>query len=279
MKRFIITEEEKSRILNLHSLASKKFVVSEAYEGGLVMQGDKICDIVCKNKYAGVGAKGDIVKMIQHLLSNNGFGGDFYGGGMKQGCDTEFPSCDGDYRTRTKDAVASFQQEYRLSPDGVVGYQTHKAMCDNLKFTNSLPKATFCPTCKCENNQNQNEIPTDQEGNNEIINQIPNLDCEKIKKCLIDNINNPSQIFTCLLGSDISTIPGPGDIPTIPGPGDIPTIPGIPNMSGCQVCQYLMDKNTGYIDIQPTTNIDPLRQYKVKYSKYCAENCKIGTTQ
>ena len=48
MKRFIITEEEKSRILNLHSLASKKFVVSEAYEGGLVMQGDKICDIVCK---------------------------------------------------------------------------------------------------------------------------------------------------------------------------------------------------------------------------------------
>ena len=66
MKRFIITEEEKSRILNLHSLASKKFVVSEAYEGGLVMQGDKICDIVCKNKYAGVGAKGDIVKMIQH---------------------------------------------------------------------------------------------------------------------------------------------------------------------------------------------------------------------
>jgi hypothetical protein len=35
MKRFIITEEEKSRILNLHSLASKKFVVSEAYEGGI----------------------------------------------------------------------------------------------------------------------------------------------------------------------------------------------------------------------------------------------------
>jgi hypothetical protein len=160
-------------------------------------------------------------------------------------------------------------------------------MCDNLKFTNSLPKATFCPTCKCENNQNQNEIPTDQEGNNEIINQIPNLDCEKIKKCLIDNINNPSQIFTCLLGSDIQipgtvdipTIPGTGDIPTIPGTGDIPTIPGIPNMSGCQVCQYLMDKNTGYIDIQPITNIDPLRQYKVKFSKYCAENCKIGTTQ
>lgn len=280
MKRFLITEEEKLRILNLHKMSSEKFVISEDYEGGLVMQGDKICDIVCKNKYAGVGAKGDIVKMIQHLLANNGFGKETYGGGMRQGCQSEYPSCDGDFKTKTKNAVIDFQLRYRLSPDGVVGYNTHKAMCDNLQFTNSLPKKTFCPTCKCENNQTQIEIPSNQEENNQIIDQITNLDCEKIKKCLVENIYDPKRIFTCLFGEgfQLPDYPGTGQGPL---PGDeLPQIPGT-DFKGCAACKYLSeidDNGQPYINIMPSPN-DPRMSLKKKFVAWCTANCSMYVTQ
>ena len=283
MKRFLITEEEKLRILNLHKMSSEKYVISEDYEGGLVMQGDKICDIVCKNKYAGVGSKGDIVKMIQHLLSNNGFGGDYYGGGMYQGCQSEYPSCDGDYKTRTKSAVIYFQTKNGLSADGVVGYNTHKAMCDKLKFTNSLTKATFCPTCKCENNQNQNENPTNQEIIPEITDQITNFDCEKIKKCLVQNIFDPTKIISCLYGEGLQ-LPGGIQIPGYPGPGTgtIPggdQIPQIPDMGkkGCDVCKYLStldDNEKRYIDVMPKLD-DPLYVYRKQFAEWCKANCSM----
>ena len=167
---------------------SNKRLLGEASYSGIIKKGDDICEIICKRKIAKYGSSGDVVKMIQHLLDSNGFNKDYKGGGMKQYCNSEWPSCDGIFKKHTKDAVEEFQTKFKLSIDGVVGYNTWKAMCDNLKFTGSLPKDDFCKECQC----NQRDFPVEREidtpltlrKDDYIVDIIELIDCDELKYCV-----------------------------------------------------------------------------------------------
>jgi len=124
------------------------------YYLGLIQQGDAPCEIWCKVKLAKTGSNGDVVKMIQHLLSHGGYNNKYLGGGMKGGCGKEWQKCDGKYRKHTKDAVLEFQRKYSgLKDDGIVGYDTLSKMCEALKVANSADnsKQILCKQqCKCD---------------------------------------------------------------------------------------------------------------------------------
>ena len=160
MKKIIkLTENQLNKIV--------KRVLSESYEGGAIQQQDKPCDIWCKIKLAKTGSNGDVVKMIQHLLSVGGFNEKYLGGGM-EGCNGKWQHCDGKYRKHTKDAVLEFQRKNGLKDDGlkddgVVGYDTLSKMCKNLK-PNSAADAQFnlCNDCKCDDKQKDRELRDDR---------------------------------------------------------------------------------------------------------------------
>lgn len=174
---------------DLNKLIKKVLLEDKLYSGGLIQQGDDVCEIICKRKYAAFGSNGEVVKMIQHLLGANGFNPKYSGGGMKTGCDTEYPSCDGKFRKHTSDAVKEFQRKYNLTDDGAVGADTLKAMCDNLKFTNSLSKDNFCKKCDCDK-QNTEDNDNDTDIIQDIDMEILNIDCNILKRCVFDNILN-----------------------------------------------------------------------------------------
>lgn len=171
-----------------------KRVLNESYTG-IIKRGDDICEIICKRKLAQYGSTGNVVKMIQHLLDANGFNTEYEGGGMEAGCSKEYPVCDGLFKRHTRDAVKEFQRRYKLTVDGIVGYNTWKAMCDNLEFTLSLPKEDFCKECQCNKQRDGSgrEIPTpnpiDDRG---PIGRDPidRVDCKKLKACLRKFINS-----------------------------------------------------------------------------------------
>lgn len=142
-----------------------KRVLTESYEGGAIQQQDKPCDIWCKIKLAKSGSNGDVVKMIQHLLSHGGYNNKYLGGGMKGGCGKEWEKCDGKYRKHTKEAVVEFQRKYKLKVDGVVGYDTLSKMCEVLKVSNSADnsKQILCQQqCKCDKKQKDKDIRDDR---------------------------------------------------------------------------------------------------------------------
>jgi len=172
-KVFRLTESQLNRI-------SKK-ILNESFMG-IISYEDTVCEIICKLKVAKTGSRGDVVKMIQHLLDANGFNVKREGGGMRAGCSKEYPTCDGIFKSHTKDAVMEFQRSIPgLTVDGVVGYNTWKAMCDNLTFTYSLPKDKFCLDCPCDDYQE------DWDKDNDVDNPIKitdDMDCEEIKYCM-----------------------------------------------------------------------------------------------
>jgi len=120
-----------------------KRVISESYEGGSIQIGDVPCDIHCKRKLAKSGSNGNVVKYIQHLLATNGFNSKYEGGGIGKECSDLYQGCDGKYRRHTKDAVIEFQRKYKLSVDGVVGYDTLNKMCEVFKPGSATRKETL----------------------------------------------------------------------------------------------------------------------------------------
>ena len=155
MKKIIkLTENQLNKIV--------KRVLSESYEGGAIQQQDKPCDIWCKIKLAKTGSNGDVVKMIQHLLSHAGYNNKYLGGGMEGGCGKEWEKCDGKYRKHIKDAVLEFQGDNDLKPDGVVGHDTLTKMCEVLKVAGSADnsKQILCnKQCNCDDKQSQIDNP------------------------------------------------------------------------------------------------------------------------
>ena len=127
-RRFTITEEEKRRIIGMHQIATKSHYIMEKYEGGLIMEGDDLCEIECERKVAAYGSNGDAVKEIQHALSKCGYNTKYEGGGMKQGCGEDKNNCDGKFREHTRDSVKEFQRENGLTVDGKVGSDTLKKL-------------------------------------------------------------------------------------------------------------------------------------------------------
>ena len=81
-------------------------LIIEAYGGGIIKEGDVPCDIWCERKYAKRGSRGDVVKMIQHLLARGcGEMGPYnptkQGGGMNEGCVENWTNCDGKFEKET----------------------------------------------------------------------------------------------------------------------------------------------------------------------------------
>jgi len=157
-----------------------KRVLTESYEGGSIQIGDVPCDIWCQQKLAKSGSNGDIVKMIQHLLSRGGYNPKYSGGGMTgDKCYGKWQYCDGKFRGHTKDAVIEFQREYGLTPDGVVGYNTLSKMCEVLS---PEPTSNFnlCDKqCRCS------DIDSDRDSNPiDNVEIDVDIDCDDLRNCV-----------------------------------------------------------------------------------------------
>ena len=173
-RSFNITEQERRRIIGMHTYATKTQHLNESYEYGIIQEGDELCDIICKRKMAAYGSNGDVVKEIQHALSKCGYNIKYEGGGMNTGCAKDKNSCDGKFRQHTRDAVKEFQKNNGLTVDGKVGYNTLKALeeegCIDL------------PQCNCDDyDDNQEKYVEDEKTKQDYVNQF---DCEEVKYCM-----------------------------------------------------------------------------------------------
>jgi len=200
MKKIKLTESQLTEIISK--------VMSEQYSGGIITEGDVPCDIWCKRKSAQRGSRGDVVKMIQHLLAKGcgdygPYNQDNMGGGMNEGCVENWTNCDGKYEKETKKAVEEFQEHVNkymksgLSVDGKVGYNTLSALCSVCYGSASNRESAEYILCKkqCQCTEDQ-----DIDGIQDVIDNIegdPDLDdwygegdgdywnnCDRIKACL-----------------------------------------------------------------------------------------------
>jgi len=191
MKKIKLTEADLTQIIER--------VLNEQQYSGIIKRGDEACEIWCKRKYAKRGSRGDVVKMIQHLLARGC--GDYgpynpekMGGGMNEGCAENWRNCDGKFEKETKKAVEEYQGDYSgLVVDGNVGINTLTALCELCYKPTIFPDDfTLCDDCKCDDPQ-ANDSPGGQEiididGDDWFIDiDIPaesGNDCDRIKGCL-----------------------------------------------------------------------------------------------
>lgn len=136
-ERGVVISEQK----NLGNLF-KAILIEQSAE--CVLPSDDLCAILCKAKVAKNGCPtSDVVKQLQNGLINGGYNPDKQGGGMIEGCKDDYTKCDGKFRNETEQATIEFQKTIPgLSPDGIIGYNTLKAMIDK-----GLIKE---PQCKCD---------------------------------------------------------------------------------------------------------------------------------
>ena len=248
---FRLTESQINRL-------SKRFI-NEGYMG-LISYDDTMCEIICKRKVAKYGSKGDVVQMIQHLLYINQYNTKYSGGGMKGDyCYSDWRECDGLFKNQTKTAVEEFQRFAGIKVDGVVGYETWKAMCSKLTFSKSLPKDKFCLQCPCDDFQDdfQDDFK-DIDVINPIFNEIDNIDCDKLKKCVKDFILVPGPNYIgfekCIGGGDKQKIVNERDWT-------------------CKVCKDTF--TDGYINKMPIVVNDPknYNNYLRYLGDWCLSNC------
>ena len=171
-KRFTITEEEKRRIIGMHQTANKNHYIMEKYEGGLIMEGDDLCEIECERKIAAYGSNGDAVKEIQHALSKCGYNTKYEGGGMNAGCAKDKKNCDGKFKEHTRDSVKEFQRENGLTVDGKVGSDTLKKLVSEGCLDD--------PECDCEEQDIDQEFKQDDTKED----YVKQFDCEEVKHCM-----------------------------------------------------------------------------------------------
>lgn len=205
---FRLTESQIQRL-------SKRFLV-ESVMGSVTYQ-DTLCVIICKEKVAKYGSKGDVVKMIQHLLYVNQFNTKYAGGGMKGDfCYKDYKECDGLFKNQTETAVEEFQKYAGIKVDGVVGYETWKAMCSKLQFTDSVVKDKFCLYCPCDDNYQDDQDDFQDIDTYNPGKEIDDIDCEKLKGCVKKYIyGSPVPDFTgffkCIEGNAKKREPRQGD--------------------------------------------------------------------
>ena len=203
---------EKIKLTEAQLLDIISQVIFEQYSGGIIKEGDVPCDIWCKRKVAMRRSRGDVVKMIQHLLARGcgemgPYNPEKEGGGMNKGCAENWKNCDGKFEKETKQAVEEFQEEAaQLSVDGKVGWNTLNSLCGYC-YGPATPKDSaayiLCKKdCDCEEEEDItlidgiddviDNINCDGECDSEWIidnwyNQIDGVDsdnCERIKACL-----------------------------------------------------------------------------------------------
>tara|TARA_R110000824_G_scaffold52896_2_gene146780 strand:- start:263 stop:997 length:735 start_codon:yes stop_codon:yes gene_type:complete len=201
MKKIKLTESELTGLIT-------QIILEQSYGGGIIQEGDVPCDIWCKIKSAQRGSRGDVVKMIQHLLARGcGDTGPFneekLGGGMNEGCAENWENCDGKFGKETKKAVKEFQenvnmyQQAGLSVDGKVGFNTLTALCSVCYGTASPKDAAEYILCKKQCQCDQQEDTPGGDGIQDVIDSIEkddNHNCEGDGGCneewILDNWDN-----------------------------------------------------------------------------------------
>ena len=177
------------KVINLTEGDIKKLAKSLLTErvSKLIQPGDTWCDIICKRKIAANGSNGDIVKHIQHALAlgtpaYGPYNKDNQGGGMIAGCSKNWKTCDGKFRTHTKDAVKEFQDDFDLTSDGIVGLNTLDVLCE---YGFDLPKEACEDDCNCDRDDQPIDGPSDDI---DIDDDYSSQKCNHILRC-IDKIN------------------------------------------------------------------------------------------
>lgn len=206
MKKIKLNETQLTDII-------KQVMTEQSYRGGIIKEGDVPCDIWCKRKVAMRGSRGDVVKMIQHLLARGC--GDYgpynpkkSGGGMNIGCIENWTNCDGKFEKETKKAVEEFQEDANtyiksgLRVDGKVGYNTLNALCSvcygTASPTDSAENILCNKQCDCDD---QEDVIIDIDDIRDVIEVIdgdPDLNDWYIGDDAGDHFNNCNRIKACL---------------------------------------------------------------------------------
>jgi hypothetical protein len=116
-KLFLISEEEKNRILNLHETATKKHYIHEQSVIGAPNYGmiNTVNSTPKRKKVIPKLTPKDKIIAVQKSLIQKGF-------------NVGPTGADGDMGINTKNAIKSFQRKNNLTPDGIVGNNTAKAL-------------------------------------------------------------------------------------------------------------------------------------------------------
>ena len=212
MKKIKLTEAQLTDIIS-------QVIFEQSYSGGIIQEGDIPCDIWCKIKVAKRGSRGDVVKMIQHLLARGcGEMGPYnptkQGGGMNEGCIENWTNCDGKFEKETKKAVEEFQRDAgQLSVDGKVGWNTLNSLCGYC-YGSASPKDSaayiLCQReCNCKQQQGTDDggDSIEIDGDDWFIDiDIPaesGNDCDRIKACLkyvigLGDVNRWEMFVDCM---------------------------------------------------------------------------------
>lgn len=162
MKRIIISENERSRILDMHRKHYKNNLVTEQEFGGYtgkkpgqgttdpgpadkpapVKQKTLPCAKTAEEILSGkallyMGCKNDLVKQFQERVASAGRSGSLAGNKMIGEKGAWGNPTDGNFGSRTRNAAIDFQKEMGLKPDGVVGKSTWE------KISEYQPEITF----------------------------------------------------------------------------------------------------------------------------------------
>lgn len=167
-KRITLSENEKLNIQNLY-----KGLLSEQSDSPQVDQpikddlpkkevpvkkylpiADEFCQVLGGKGQLKRGAKGELVELFQEALNSCGA--------------QPTLEVDGDFGTKTKEAVEAFQNKHKLKVDGGIGPETSGKLCE----LECIPKE-ICT--KCEGGK-QEQTPIKDGG--------INVDCEKVQGCI-----------------------------------------------------------------------------------------------
>jgi|TARA_R110001592_G_scaffold41594_5_gene135745 hypothetical protein len=178
-------------------------IITEQYSG-IIKRGDVPCDIWCKRKSAQEGSRGDVVKMIQNLLSSGcgdigPYNAEKLGGGINEGCIENWTDCDGKFGPETEKAVKEFQEDVgKLEVDGKVGWNTLNSLCGYCYGSGSFKDSAAYSLC-------QKECDCEQQGTDgiqDVIDNIGDVDIDDWSEVIVesegDNWNNCERIKACL---------------------------------------------------------------------------------
>ena len=178
-------------------------IITEQYSG-IIKRGDVPCDIWCKKKSAQEGSRGDVVKMIQNILSSGcgdigPYNAEKLGGGINEGCIENWTDCDGKFGPETEKAVKEFQEDVgQLEVDGKVGWNTLNSLCGYCYGSGSFKDSAAYSLC-------QKECDCEQQGTDgiqDVIDNIGDVDIDDWSEVIVesegDKWNNCERIKACL---------------------------------------------------------------------------------
>jgi peptidoglycan hydrolase-like protein with peptidoglycan-binding domain len=189
-KRFILSEDEKLNIRDLYKgLINEQQSADTPLRDGDFQKpkddiprkylpiADKFCDILNGKGQLKRGAKGDLVKGFQESLNRCGIE------------PLERLVEDGDFGSKTKEAVESFQRKNNLKVDGGIGKETSRKMCE----LECLPKE-LCTSCLGGNKEGGVMVGEPIMGDVPVEGRV-GVDCQQVHKCISEFMEGLTEDF------------------------------------------------------------------------------------